>query len=292
LSYFSKLRIIGFACQCDGGKKLKSDSFPNRNGLTRIPPSTRTLCGISPMGDYRMNFWRLLFVVVFLIGATFAVPSAHSQAAGNNCTASQQSAVRCFVANAVATDLTTPRYGMTLAQFQSYGYAVAQILQTRQTYVVLVGVSSAVADAMPPTNADGTPNQTAQNNAIAQAVTAATTAGFTAAPQGTSLTDLEHFSMDVTGAMNNTNGLLELLTPGISLRIIDSYVVTATANGTTNWTEVNSSLSAAITSFINAGLMKVPPGMTLTQVTSFANSLAKVISTYKVATHRTALSAN
>jgi hypothetical protein len=237
-----------------------------------------------------MNVRKSFLVVVFLIGAALSAPSARTQSAATSCTASQQSAVRCFVANAGATDLTTPRYGMTLTQFQSYGYAVAEILQTRQTYVVLVGVSS--ADAMPPINADGTPNQTAQNNALTQAVAAATTEGFTAPPQGTSLTDLEHFSMDVTNAMNNTNGVLELLTPGISLRVIDSYVVTATANGTTNWTEVNTSLSTAISTFINAGLMKVPPGMTLAQVTSFANSLAKVIATYQSATHRTALSAN
>ena len=33
--------------------------------------------------------------------------------------------------------------------------------------------------------------------------------------------------------------------------------------------------------------MKVPPGMTLTDVTSFAYTLAQVIYNYKVATHRT-----
>ena len=44
------------------------------------------------------------------------------------------------------------------------------------------------------------------------------------------MTDLEHFSMDVTRAMNGSNGVLELLTPGISLRIIDSYIVTATSS--------------------------------------------------------------
>jgi hypothetical protein len=239
-----------------------------------------------------MNIWRLFLVLLCLIGAALAARPAHSQTTSTSCTASQQAAVQCFVANAVATDLTTPRYGMTLAQFQSYGFAVSQILQTRQTYVVLVGVSSAVADAMPPTNADGTPDQAAQDNAITQAVAAATQWSFTAAPQGASLLDLEHFSMDVTSAMNNNNGFLALLTPGISLRIIDSYIVTATTNGTTNWTEVNASLSTAIRNFISSGLMKVPPGMTLTQVTSFANSLAHVINTYKVATNRTALSAN
>ena len=78
--------------------------------------------------------------------------------------------MECFVANAVATSLTKPRYGMTLEAFKNYGVAVSQILRTHHTYIVLVGISSAVADAMPPTNADGTSNQTAQDNAVTQAV--------------------------------------------------------------------------------------------------------------------------
>jgi hypothetical protein len=239
-----------------------------------------------------MSVGKLFVVVVFLTCAALVAAPAHSQTAATNCTASQQSAVRCFVANAVATDLTKPRYGMTLAEFQSYGYAVAEILQTHQTYVVLVGVSSAVADAMPPTNADGSPNQAAQDNAVTQAVAATNSLGFTPAPAGTSLVDLEHFSLDITSAMNDNNHVLELLTPGISLRIIDSYVVTATTNGQVNWSEVNSSLSAAIGNFASSGLIKIPPGITLAKVTSFANSLAQVIYNYKVATHRTALNPN
>ena len=200
--------------------------------------------------------------------------------------------MECFVANAVATSLTKPRYGMTLAAFESYGVAVSQILQTHHTYMVLVGISSAVADAMPPTNADGTSNQAAQDNAVTQTVAAANDLNFTSLPGGTSWLDLEHFSLDVTNAMNDNNGVLELLTPGISLRIIDSYLVTATTNGSVNWTEVNTSLSAAISNFIGSGMMKVPPGITLTNVNSFANTLAQDIYTYKVATHRTALNAN
>jgi hypothetical protein len=236
-----------------------------------------------------MNVGKLLLVVVLLIGAALTARPAHSQ---TNCTTSQQAAVQCFVANAVATDLTKPRYGMTLAQFESYGVAVSQILQTHHTYLVLVGVSSAVADAMPPTNADGSANQTAQENAVTQTVVAANQLGLTSLPTGTTLSDLEHFSMDITNVMNDNNGVLELLTPGISLRIIDSYVVTATTNGAVNWGEVNSKLSSAVTTYIGSGLMKVPTGMTATQVTSFANALAQVIYNYKVATHRTALSAD
>jgi hypothetical protein len=244
------------------------------------------------MGEYPMKDYKLSLVVVLLIGAALAAPRAHSQSTATNCTASQQAAVECFVANAVATDLTKPRYGMTLAQFEAYGFAVSQILQTHHTYLVLVGVSSAVADAMPPTNADGTPNQTAQDNAVTQTVAAANHLGITSTPAGTSVTDLEHFSLDITNAMNDNNGVLELLTPGISLRIIDSYIVTATTNGQVNWSALNANLASAVRSFISSGLMKVPTGMTATQVTSFASSLAQTIYDYKVATHRTALNAN
>jgi hypothetical protein len=239
-----------------------------------------------------MKISKLLPIVVFLTGAALSAPRAHSQTASTSCTASQQAAVECFVSNAVTTSLTKPRYGMTLPEFQSYGVAVSQILQTHHTYIILVGISSAVADAMPPTNVDGTPNQTAQDNAVTQTVAAANNFDLTTTPTGASLLDLEHFSLDVTSAMNGNDSFLELLTPGISLRIIDSYVVTATTNGTVNWTEVNTSLSAAINNFVNSGLMKVPPGMTLTEVTSFAYSLAQVIHNYKVATHRVTLSAN
>jgi hypothetical protein len=268
----------------------------------RSDSESKPACAYSPlyassawnftMGESRMNLCKLFFVLVFLLGAVLVSRPAYCQTASTSCTASQQAAVECFVANAVATDLTKPRYGMTLAQFESYGVAVSQILQTHHTYLVLVGVSSAVADAMPPTNADGTSNQTAQENAVAQTVAAATQLGLASLPTGTTLTDLEHFSMDITNAMNDNNGVLELLTPGISLRIIDSYIVTATTNGAVNWSEVNSKLSSAVANYISSGLMKVPTGMTATQVTSFANALAQVIYNYKVATHRTALSAN
>jgi hypothetical protein len=244
------------------------------------------------MGEYPMKDWNLYLVVVFLLGAALVAPPAHSQPSATNCTASQQAAVECFVANAVTTDLTKPRYGMTLAQFESYGVAVSQILQTHQTYLVLVGVSSAVADAMPPTNADGTSNQAAQDTAVTQIVAAASQFGLTSVPTGTSLIDLEHFSLDITNAMNDNNGVLELLTPGISLRIIDSYIVTATSNGTVNWNVLDANLSTAVGNFIRSGLMKIPTGMTASQVISFADSLAQAIYNYKVATHRTALSAN
>jgi hypothetical protein len=210
-----------------------------------------------------MNVRKFFPALVLLFGAALTARPALSQ---TNCTATQEAAVECFVANAVATDLAKPRYGMTLAQFESYGVAVSQILRTHHTYIILVGISGAVA--------------------------AANNFDLTTMPKDASLLDLQHFSLDVTDAMNGNDRFLELLSPGISLRIIDSYLVTATTNGAVNWTKVNTSLSAAINNFVKSGLMKVPPGMTLTDVTSFAYSLAQVIHNYKVETHRTALSAN
>ena len=83
---------------------------------------------------------------------------------------------------------------MTLAQFELYGVAISQILQTHQTYLVLVAVASAVADAMPPTNANGSANPAAQANAVSEMVGASSRLGFAPTPEGASLIDLEYFS--------------------------------------------------------------------------------------------------
>ena len=108
----------------------------------------------------------LFFVAIFCSTSTQGqTPS--------NCKASQADAVECFVANAVSTGLAKPTHGMTLAQYEQYGVAVNSILQTNHTYIVLLGLSSAVADAMPPTNANGSANSSAQNAAIGSIVTAA-----------------------------------------------------------------------------------------------------------------------
>jgi hypothetical protein len=218
-----------------------------------------------------------------------AAASALPTRAGTNCTASQQAAIECFVANAVATDLTKPRYGMTLAQFESYGVAISEILQTHQTYLVLVGISSAAADAMPPTNLNGSANLLAQQNAVSEIVAAAYTAGLVPIPAKTTLHEMEWFALDVSGAMNDNDGVLQLLTPGVAFRMIDSYVVTATSKGEVNWTEVNTNLANAVNNFEKSGLIKIPAGMTTAKVATFANAIAHIIHSYKVATGRTRL---
>jgi hypothetical protein len=234
-----------------------------------------------------MQLSKLIVVLVFSLTATSAL-SQPAAAQSTNCTSSQQAAVQCFVANAVATDLTKPRYGMTLAQFEAYGVAVSEILRTNHTYLVLIGTSSAIADAMPPTNANGSANQSAQDVAVTQIVSAEVSEGLANTTVAT-VQDLQWFSLDVTGAMNDNNGVMALLTPGVSLRIIDSYVVTGTTNGTVNWTFVHASLSQAVDNFIASGMFKVPGLTTTARLKAFVNSLAHIIYDYKVSTGRKSL---
>lgn len=231
-------------------------------------------------------------LLVFVLAAAAASPRrARAQTTTPpNCTASSDAAVQCFVANAVATGLTQPRYGMTLAQFQDYGVAVTKILHTDQTYLVLVGLSSAIADALPPTNADGSFNTSAQDTAIAQIVAAAATNGFVWPPSGTDLQDLQWFTQDLVNAMNANQQVLQILTPGVTLRIIDSYIITGTgSDGTVNWPQVNASLATLVANFISSGLVHLTPSLTTAQITSFVTALAQTISTYKVSTNRTSL---
>jgi hypothetical protein len=232
-----------------------------------------------------MGLKKLALLGICLGAAASATPSARAQ----SCTASQAAAVQCFVANAVTTKITTPRYGMTLAQFEAYGVAVSLIVQTHHTYLLLTGIASAIADAMPPENASGSPNQTAQDLAVSQIVDAAIAGGFVAPPAGTTAQDLQWFTLDLVTAMNDNEGMLQMLTPGVALRMIDSYIVTSTSSGTVNWTVVDASLSSTVDNFMTAGLMKLPSGHTAAQVKTLVNSLAQAVYAYKVSTKRVTL---
>ena len=101
--------------------------------------------------------------------------------------------------------------------------------------------------------------------------------------------DLQWFTLDLVTAMNDNEGMLQLLTPGVGLRVIDSYIVTDTQNGIVNWTQVDSDLTTAVDNLMTAGLMKLPEGRTAAQVQTLADSIAKAISSYKVSTGRTTL---
>jgi hypothetical protein len=220
------------------------------------------------------------------LAAAAAAPSARAQ---GGCSSSQSSAVQCFVHNAVKTNITQLHFGLTMDQYLAYGVAVMQILQTNPTCLMLVGTSSATADAMPPTNADGSANAAAQQSAINNLVSAEVANGLATEPSGVTLQYLQFFSQDVANAMNNSGGYTQLLTPGVGLRVIDAYVVTGTTAGVVNWTQVNANLATAVSTFISAGLIKLPPNVSAANVTAFVQSVAQTIYNYKGATGRATL---
>jgi sorbitol-specific phosphotransferase system component IIA len=225
---------------------------------------------------------------VALAGVCLLVVSAAPPLrAQGGCASAPDAAVQCFVGNAVRTNLVTVQYGMTMAQFKAYGVSVSKIVQEQPTALAVVGLASAVADALPPTNANGSANQAAQTAAIDSIVDAGIADNFLILPAETSSQDLKWFSLDLVNVMNTNNGIL--LSPGTFLRVIDSYVVTATVGGTVNWTQANSGIATMITNFASAGLLKLPATITTAQAIQFAQSLAQISSAYKTATGRATL---
>ena len=213
-----------------------------------------------------------------------AAPPVRAQ---GGCASAPDAAVQCFVGNAVRSNLVTVQYGMTMSQFKAYGVSVSKIVQQQPTALAVVGLASAVADALPPTNADGSANAGAQTAAVNAIVDAGIADAFITVPAETSSQDLKWFSLDLVSAMNANNGIL--LSPGTFLRVIDSYVVTATTSGTVNWTQANSGIATMITNFASAGLLKLPATITTAQAIQFAQSLAQVTCTYRTATGRASL---
>jgi hypothetical protein len=216
------------------------------------------------------------------IAAAAAAPT-HAQ----QCTSSQDAAVECFAGDALKTGLLDNHHGLTTSQFKTYSVSVSRILQAQETNLILFGMSSAVADAMPATNANGTANQTAQTNAVNSIVAAELSSGIVTIPAEVNEQDMQWFSLDMVTSMDANNGIL--LSPGTLLRVIDSYIVAQTSGGSVNWTAVNTNLGVMVTNIATLGLLKLPAAITLAQVRTFAQSLAQIIYTYKVVTARTTL---
>jgi hypothetical protein len=230
-----------------------------------------------------MSLKNIVLAGVCLVIASAATPALRAQGCGSGADA----AVQCFVGNAVRANLLTPQFGMSMSQFKAYGVSVSKIVQQQPTALAVVGLSSAVADALPPTNADGSANLAAQTAAVNAIVAAGLANNFLTLPAETNEQDLQWFSLDLVHAMNTNGGLL--LSPGTMLRVIDSYVVSATASGTVNWTQANSGIAAMMTNLSSAGMLKLPTTITAAQAAAFAQALAQVTYTYRVATGRTTL---
>jgi hypothetical protein len=230
-----------------------------------------------------MNLKHIVLAGVCLLLVSVA-PRLRAQ---GSCASAPDAAVECFVGNAVRSNLVTMQFGMTMSQFKAYGVSVSKIVQQQPTALAVVGLASAVADALPPTNADGSADAAAQTAAVNSIVQAAITDDIITVPAETNAQDLKWFSLDLVNAMNNNNGIL--LSPGTMLRVIDSYVITATTSGTVNWTQANSGIATMITNFASAGLLRLPTTITTAQAIQFGQSLAQITYTYRTATARASL---
>jgi hypothetical protein len=220
-------------------------------------------------------------------GVCLVAASTGSAANAQNCNSGQDAAVECFVGNAVRTNLVSIQSGMTMAQFKQYGVSVSKIVQAQPTSIEMVALASAVADALPPTNADGSANQTAQSAAMNAIVDAGIANGFLTLPVETNAQDLKWFSLDLVRVMNTNNGIL--LSPGAMLRAVDSYVVTSTTNGTVNWTQADAGISTMMSNLASTGLLKLPTTITPVEATQFAQTLAQITYTYRTVTGRSTL---
>ena len=232
-------------------------------------------------------YWKKQRLVWACLGLLTAALPLRAQTTG--CTASPDAAVRCFVRNAVYTGLVSLPPGMTLTDYKTYGVAVSNIMQTPSTLVFLLGTMGAVADALPPSNADGvTPNQDAQDAAVSAIIDAALNDGLISLPPGATADQLKMFARDIGSAMAQNDGVS--IAPAAFLRLLDSYLLNATqADGTVDWGRVQSSVSGLVDGLVASGLLKLPAGASADNVKQFAYDVAVAIRDYKLATGKITL---
>jgi hypothetical protein len=229
-------------------------------------------------------------LILGAIALLAGIPAAAQMPSQLQCTGSQDAAVQCFVTNAVSTRLASIPSGMTLAQYQAYGVAVSKTFQTPTLLVFLIGMTSAVADALPPTNAQGNSDQSAQETAVNAVVAAGLKDKLFALPSEVSLTQLQQIAREMTGQVAQNSGLV--ISPGALLRTLDSYIVSATsassgaAAAAVNWLEVTTGLSTLVDNLMSTGLMKLPTGITSSDVKQFALDVCTAIEQYKQATQK------
>jgi hypothetical protein len=217
-------------------------------------------------------------VFICIFGLLISQPGS-----AQSCTGNQDEAVDCFIKNAVSTRLLVIPSGMSLTQYKSYGVAVSKVLQTPSAAVFLLGMTGAIADAMPPTNANGTANQAAQDAFVNTIITAGLRDGIITLPAETTSAQLQLFARELTAAMTSNGGVT--ISPGAFLRVLDVYVVAATPlSGPVNWLQVTTNINILVSGLQTAGLIRLPAGLTISNVEQFAFDTANAIEAYKLAT--------
>jgi hypothetical protein len=228
---------------------------------------------------------RALTVGLVLVGLMMSLPG---NARADQCTSSQDAAVQCFAKNALSTSLLVVPPGMSTATYRSFVVAVSHTLQDPTTTVFLLGMAGAVADALPPSNADGSANQAAQDAAMNAIVDAGLKDGMFVLPAETTSDNLKLMARYIAGAMGQNSGVT--VSPGTVFRILNSYIVAATSStGTVDWLQATTNISKMVDGLISAGLLKLPAGISAGNVKQFAVDVASAIYQYTQATQKSTL---
>ncbi len=222
-------------------------------------------------------------LVMVLLGGAFGLLMSAPGHAQQDCSASQNGAVNCFVKNGVSTGLLVLPSGMTLTQYQSYGVAVSSVMQSPASAVFLLGMAAAAADAIPPTNVDGTANLAAQTTLVNAIVTAGLNDSVITLPAQTTTAQFQQLAVQLTTNMTGNPGVT--ISPGGFLRALDGFIIAATSSaGTINWLQVTTNITSLVSALQTTGLIKLPTGTTLANVEQFALDTANAIVVYKTAT--------
>ncbi len=222
-------------------------------------------------------------ILTSILAGVIALLSSIPSRAQSDCTQNQNEAVDCFVRNGVSTGLLAVPSGMTLSQYKAYGVAVSKVLQRPSAAIFLLGMAGASADAIPPTNADGSANQAAQNTFVNAIIAAGLNDNIITLPSQTTTAQLQQFASQLTASMTGNPGVT--ISPGGFLRALDGFILGATSStGVVNWLQVTTNITSLVSALQTTGLIKLPSGTTLANVEQFALDTASAIVVYKTAT--------
>jgi len=228
---------------------------------------------------------RIVVSVLLLGGLLTALPRT---AQAQKCDKDPDGAVVCFAKNAISSGLVTVPPGMSPHDYTDYAVGVSHGIQTPTATMFVLGISGAVADALPPTNTDGTPNQSAQNAAIDSILDAALRDGMVVLPEGTTSDQFKLMARQFTGAMAENSGVT--ISPGAVLKVLDSYVVASTSStGSVDWPTVTTGISAMVDGLISADMLKLPSGIAAGNVKQFATDVSHAVYEYRQATRKARL---
>lgn len=150
----------------------------------------------------------------------------------------------------------------------------------------LMATSTMISQMLPPTNSDGTANQTRQDTAVNSAVQSLVSNGLVPAPTSTiPLSDMKSFALSIAHSQNKYKDV-QISTP--LLLLIKNVVASDTdANGVVNWTNctatttcVQQDINDLISMAVSGGQIKLDPGISMSQMQAFGYDLAKIVDAY------------